>query len=67
MGLLDTTTALPTEQSWGAALQQMTRERTMPSWERVGQAAPPKDHKVTHYEKRGNFDALGPSSRSTTS
>jgi hypothetical protein len=58
MGLLDTTTALPTEQSWGAALQQMTRERTMPSWERVGQAAPPKDHKVTHYEKRGNFDAL---------
>ena len=58
MGLLDTTTALPTEPTWGAALRTIERERTMPSWERIGQKAPARDHIFTHYEKRGHFNAL---------
>ena len=58
MGLLDTTTALPTEPTWGAALRTIERERTMPAWERIGQKAPARDHIFTHYEKRGHFNAL---------
>ena len=56
--MLSTTTALPSEQTWGATLQSYQAERGMASWDKLGQAHPPKDHRVTHYEKRSKFNPL---------
>ncbi|KAH8043417.1 hypothetical protein JL720_17394 [Aureococcus anophagefferens] len=50
--MLSTTTALPTETSWGDTLKSYQAERGLASWDKLGEAHPPKDHRVTHYEKR---------------
>lgn len=56
--MLSTTTALPREASWGDTLKSYQAERKQASWEKSGQAHPPKDHRVTHYEKRSKFNPL---------
>ncbi|KAK7239232.1 hypothetical protein SO694_0002505 [Aureococcus anophagefferens] len=56
--MLSTTTALPTETSWGDTLKSYQAERGLASWDKLGEAHPPKDHRVTHYEKRSKFNPL---------
>ncbi|KAH8052281.1 hypothetical protein JL721_10920 [Aureococcus anophagefferens] len=43
--MLSTTTALPTETSWGDTLKSYQAERGLASWDKLGEAHPPKDHR----------------------